>query len=76
MTTTIQTLQSGIPIGKIEFLDDLSIKAANSFANLNYPLLPTLFMELSGSPQSVEEQTALVSMYQIVLSESTVVLSM
>ena len=64
--TTVQTLQLGIPMGKIEFLDDTAIKTSNSCSNLNYPLLPTLFMEFSGSPLSVEEQSVLVSRYQIV----------
>ncbi len=58
--TTVQTLQSGIPIAKMEFLDDVSMKAANLYSNLNFPLLPTLFMEFSGSSQSVEEQAELV----------------
>ena len=66
VTTTVQTLQLGIPMGKIEFLDNVAIKTSNSCSNLNYPLLPTLFMEFSGSPLSVEEQSVLVSRYQIV----------
>ena len=59
--TTVQTLQLGIPVAKMEFVDGDSMKAYNSYSGLDFPVLPTLFMEFSGSPQSVEEQTSLVS---------------
>ena len=59
--TTVQILQMSIPISRIEFLDELSIDAANRFSKLDYPVKPTLFLEFTGSPQTVEEQTAIVS---------------
>ncbi len=58
---TVQTLQSGVPMAKIEFLDELSVKAANMYFNLDFPLAPTLFLEFTGSPQSIEEQRMIVS---------------
>ena len=60
ITTTVQVLQLGIPVGRIEFLDDISIDAANKFSHLDYPVCPTLFLEFIGSPQSVKEQAEIV----------------
>lgn len=59
--TTVQVLQSGIPVAKIEFLDELSMEAANKYSKLDYPVTPTLFLEFTGSHQSVQEQTSIVS---------------
>ena len=60
VASTVEILQAGIPVARVEFLDDLSLEAANKFSQLSYPVAPTLFIELTGSPQSVEEQTEIV----------------
>lgn len=61
MVTTVQTLQSGVPIARIEFLDDISIQASNQFSGLDNPVAPaTLFLEFAGSPLEVEEQLKVV----------------
>ena len=60
VNTTVQILQAGIPIAKIELLDETSIDAVNRFSKLDYAVAPTLFMEFTGSPQSVEEQANLI----------------
>ncbi|XP_030059496.1 putative D-lactate dehydrogenase, mitochondrial [Microcaecilia unicolor] len=54
--STVQILQCGIPIARIEFLDDVMVGACNRFSSLQYTVLPTLFLEFHGSDQSVEEQ--------------------
>uniref|UniRef100_A0A3Q4HXY9 D-lactate dehydrogenase (cytochrome) n=1 Tax=Neolamprologus brichardi TaxID=32507 RepID=A0A3Q4HXY9_NEOBR len=54
--STVQTLQAGVPIARIEFLDDVMIDACNRFSSLSYPVTPTLFLEFHGSEQSLEEQ--------------------
>ncbi|KAK2841818.1 hypothetical protein Q5P01_012018 [Channa striata] len=54
--STVQILQSGVPIARIEFLDDVMIDACNRFSRLSYPVTPTLFLEFHGSERSVEEQ--------------------
>ncbi len=53
---TILTIQSGIPIARIELLDSLMVKATNAYAKLNLPETPHLFVEFHGSNASVKEQ--------------------
>ena len=52
----ILTIQSGIPIARIEFLDDVSVKAVNGFSDLDLPEQTTLFLEFHGTPAGVAEQ--------------------
>ncbi|XP_018431075.1 PREDICTED: probable D-lactate dehydrogenase, mitochondrial [Nanorana parkeri] len=54
--STVQILQCGIPIARIEFLDDVMIDACNKFNGLNYPVSPTLFLEFHGNETTVKEQ--------------------
>ena len=54
--TVVETIQSGVPIARVELLDDVQLKAVNDYSGFDYPVLPTLFMEFSGGPKSVEEQ--------------------
>ena len=54
--TTIETIQSGLPIARIELIDTLSVRAFNSYAHLNLPEQPMLLVEFHGTEQSVAEQ--------------------
>lgn len=56
--TVIATIQSGVPVARIELLDPVAIAACNAFAGLALPRQPTLFVELHGSVAAVEEQRA------------------
>ncbi len=58
--TVITTIQSGIPIARIELLDDAMMDATNKFAGLSYPVQPTLFLEFHGTGASVREQSEMV----------------
>ena len=58
--TVITTIQSGIPIARIELLDDVQIKMLNDYAKLGYPVQDTLFMEFHGTPAGVAEQAEMV----------------
>ncbi|CAN2389324.1 Dehydrogenase [Pristimantis euphronides] len=54
--STVQILQCGIPIARIEFLDDVMMEACNKFNGLSYSVLPTLFLEFHGTETGVKEQ--------------------
>ncbi|MBO9712012.1 FAD-linked oxidase C-terminal domain-containing protein [Sphingomonas sp.] len=58
--TVVQTLQMGVPIARVEILDDMQMRAVNAWSKLDYPELTTLFFEFHGSPSSVEEQAQTV----------------
>ncbi len=53
---TILTIQSGIPVARIELADELQVKAFNMHSNLGLQEIPMLFVEFHGTEQSVEEQ--------------------
>jgi D-lactate dehydrogenase (cytochrome) len=54
---TIQTIQSGIPVARIELLDALQVKAINLHSKLGLPETPLLLVEFHGSEASVAEQS-------------------
>jgi D-lactate dehydrogenase (cytochrome) len=60
VNAVIQTIQSGVPIARIELLDDVQLDAINKYAKLDYPVRPTLFLEFHGSTASVQEQAETV----------------
>jgi D-lactate dehydrogenase (cytochrome) len=54
---TIQTIQSSIPVARIELLDALQVKAVNLHSKLGLPETPMLFLEFHGTEASVAEQS-------------------
>ena len=55
--TAIHTIQSGIPVARIELLDSLQVRACNLHSNLGLPETPMLFLEFHGTQASVAEQS-------------------
>jgi len=56
VNAVILTIQSGIPVARIELLDDLEMDAVNKYSGLDYEVRPTLFLEFHGSDTGVQEQ--------------------
>jgi D-lactate dehydrogenase (cytochrome) len=55
--TAIQTIQTGIPIARVELLDALQVKAINLHSKLGLAETPMLFVEFHGTEASVAEQS-------------------
>lgn len=56
VNTTILTIQSGVPIARIELIDEAQMSAINKFSGLDYAERPTLFFEFHGTEAGVAEQ--------------------
>ena len=54
--TVVQAIQLGVPMARIEILDDVQMRAVNRWSKLDYPEVTTLFFEFHGSERSVAEQ--------------------
>ena len=67
VNTVIETIQMGVPVARIELLDELQMEACNNYSDLEYPVAPTLFLEFHGSEASVAEQAETV---QILATEN------
>ena len=52
----IATIQSGLPVARIELLDELQVRACNMYSKLDLPETPMLFVEFHGTEASVAEQ--------------------
>ena len=59
--TVIATIQLGIPVARIELLDEATIDSVNRYSKTSYPLAPALFFEFhSDSPRHVADQAEAV----------------
>ncbi len=59
--TVIATIQLGIPIARVELLDEVQMEAVNRYSKTTYPVAPTLFFEFhSDSERHVADQAEAV----------------
>jgi D-lactate dehydrogenase (cytochrome) len=60
VNSVIQTIQYGVPIARIELLDEVQMASCNAYSKMDYAEQPTLFLEFNGSETGVQEQTETV----------------
>jgi len=53
---TIVALQMGLPLARIELVDEVQIRACNAYSHLHLPETPTLFLEFHGTASGAREQ--------------------
>ncbi len=54
---TILTIQTGLPVARIELLDALQVQAVNAWSKLDLPETPMLLVEFHGTEAGVAEQS-------------------
>lgn len=60
VNTVISTIQMGVPVARVEFLDENGVRAINAYDKLNLPEKPLLLFEFHGSDNGVREQAQTV----------------
>ena len=60
VATTIQTIQMGVPIARVELLDANAVRAVNRHEAMSMRETPLLLMEFHGSHAGVQEQATMV----------------
>ena len=60
VNTVIVTMQMGVPVARVEFLDENGVKAINKHDKLSLPEKPLLLFEFHGSEHGVKEQAEVV----------------
>jgi len=60
VNTTIQTIQMGVPVARVEFVDESGVRAINMHDKLSLPEKPLLLFEFHGSEHGVKEQAEVV----------------
>ena len=58
--TVIQTIQSGIPVARIELMDSETVDTVNKYSKLSLPLKSILLLEFHGTEAGTKEQAEMV----------------
>jgi len=59
VSTAINVTQAGIPVARMELLDDTMMRGVNAYSKLSYREAPTLFFEFHGTDAWVKQQADL-----------------
>jgi D-lactate dehydrogenase (cytochrome) len=58
VATVIEAIQLGIPVARLELLDEVQVDACNRFSDIGLPVAPLLLVEFHGSPVTVEDHAS------------------
>ena len=56
--TVITIMQLGVPVARMELLDEMQVDAVNRYSRLNYPAKPTLLFEFHGTSSAAAAEHA------------------
>jgi D-lactate dehydrogenase (cytochrome) len=62
VNVVIKTIQTGVPVARIELADAVQMDAINKYSKLELSVAPTLWLEFHGTEAGVAEQTKMVQM--------------
>lgn len=59
VTSVIEIMQAGVPVARVEFMDDRAVRAVNRYSQMSLRETPLLLFEFHGSPTAVAEHAQL-----------------